>query len=378
MNNLLKLIDKGQSYWMDNLTREKIVNGELKRRVAKEGLRGVTTNPSIFNKAISTSKYYDNQIIKLFDQGKSVNEVYEELTIKDVQDACDILRPVFDQSGGTDGFVSLEVSPHLAYETERTKIEARRLFEKLNRINCFIKIPATAEGILAIEEMLYEGININVTLIFSVETYKDVAEAYIKALERRAAEGKSIKQIRSVASFFLSRIDVDVDMKLTKLFNSTERNKNKPDPKDLLGKTAIASAKLAYSEFANIFSGKRWDKLFERNASVQRPLWASTGNKNPEYSDVKYVESLIGYDTVNTIPDATISAFADHGKVIRDSILEDLDSAKNIKESLQKLDIDLDEVTAKLLSEGVEKFKGDYDQLLLNLSGKEIKFAKDE
>jgi transaldolase len=372
MNNLLNLINNGQSYWLDNLTREKIYNGELKRRVEKEGLRGVTTNPSIFNKAISTSSYYDNQITELIKQGKNINEVYEELTVKDVQDACDILKPIYDKSEGVDGFVSLEVSPHLAYNTNGTMIEARKLFKKLNRVNCFIKIPASKEGIPAIEEMLYEGININVTLIFSIEKYRAVVGAFINALERRANENKSVKRVRSVASFFISRIDTAIDNRLSKL-KSEDNNVKKINPKDLLGRVAIANAKLAYSEFNDIFCDGRWNELKSRGAFVQRPLWASTGNKNPLYSDVKYVEELIGSNTVNTLPDATISAFADHGIIVKDAILRNLTEAEQTISNLKKLDIDLNTITENLLFEGIEKFKEDYDKLLNNLSVKRNK-----
>ena len=367
MNNLINLINYGQSYWLDNLTREKIINGELKKRVTLEGLRGVTTNPSIFNKAISNSNEYDNQLMNLFSQKKQVQEVYEELAIKDVQDACDIMRPVFDGSNGIDGFVSLEVSPHLAYNTEDTMKEARRLYKRVNRINSFIKIPATAEGIPAIEEMLYEGININVTLIFSIQKYKEVAEAYIKALERRAAENKPVDKIRSVASFFLSRIDVSIDSLLTQLLGKEHAKGDLPDPGAMLGKAAVANAKIAYQAFNDIFNGGRWEKLKEKNAFVQRPLWASTGSKNPANSDVKYVEPLIGKFTVNTLPDETISAFADHGKITKDSILLDVDNANNELERLNGYGINMDSVTGQLLTEGVKKFQQDYDTLLNNL-----------
>ncbi len=377
MNNLLNIINYGQSYWLDNLTREKIIDGELKKRVLTEGLRGVTTNPSIFNRAISNSNYYDNQIINLFNQGKNVHDVYEELAMKDVQDACDILKTIYYKSGGVDGFVSLEVSPYLANDTIGTMVEARRLFEKLNRANCFIKIPATTEGIPAIEEMLYEGVNINVTLIFSIQSYKAVAEAYIRALERRTAEGKSVHWIRSVASFFISRIDVAVDYKLSNVSIPENGKIELPNPKDLLGKAAISNAKLAYQEFCKIFSGKRWNNLTNKDAFVQRPLWASTGNKNPDYSDVKYIETLVGYNTVNTLPDATISAFADHGIIIKDSILNDIDEAEIVKYNLNKLGIYLNEITQELLIEGIEKFKQDYDRLLNNLTEKKNKIFED-
>ncbi len=373
MNSLLDLINYGQSYWLDNLTREKIKSGELKRRVTKEGLRGITSNPSIFNKAISSSSDYDQQIAKLVQQKKSVPEIYEELTVKDVQDACDVLRPVFDSSNGVDGFVSIEVSPYLANDTEGTMIEARRLHEKVNRPNCFIKIPGTEAGVPAIEQMLYEGININVTLLFSIQSYEAVAKAYVNAIERRIAEGKPINNVASVASFFLSRIDVLADQLLAQLMIPEKDPNSVPRPEDLLGKTAIASAKLAYQSFKKIFGGERWNSLVEKGARVQRPLWASTSTKDPAYSDVKYVEPLIGRDTVNTLPDETITAFGDHGKIEADSIEKDIANAEKIFGDLEKVGIDLDFVTTQLTNEGVQKFNESYDKLMRDLNEKRKK-----
>ncbi len=370
MNNLLDLIKHGQSYWMDNLTRGKINNGELEERILTEGLRGVTTNPSIFNKAISGSSDYDGQMRKLFDGKRSSEEVYEELTVKDVQDASDIMRPVYDESKGVDGFVSLEVSPHLARDTQGTMVAARRLFQKLNRPNCFIKIPGTREGIPAIEEMLYEGININVTLLFEVKTYEAVAEAYLKALERRAAEGKSIAKIRSVASFFLSRIDVLVDHRLSHVSLPDRNTKRAADPELLYGEAAIANAKLAYQSFTRIFSGARWKQLADNGACVQRPLWASTGTKNPKYRDVKYVEPLIGQNTVNTLPEETIAAFADHGVAAADTILNDVAGARKVLADLKSAGIDIDDVGRQLLEEGIDKFNDAYDVLLADIDRK--------
>ncbi|MHB1687617.1 MAG: bifunctional transaldolase/phosoglucose isomerase [Ignavibacteriaceae bacterium] len=373
MNSLLNLINYGQSYWLDNLTRGKIKGGELKKRVSKEGLRGITSNPSIFNKAISSSSDYDQQITKLVNLKKTVPEMYEELTIKDVQDACDILRPVFDSSNGVDGFVSIEVSPYLANNTEGTMVEARRLNEKVNRPNCLIKIPGTEAGVPAIEQMIYEGININVTLLFSIQSYEAVAIAYINALERRAAEGKPIEKIASVASFFLSRIDVLADQLLAQLM-IPERDQNKlPRPEDLLGKTAIASAKLAYQSFKRIFSGDRWNALVEKGARVQRPLWASTSTKDPIYRDVKYVEPLIGRDTVNTLPDETITAFADHGVIVEDSIEKNVDEAEKVFSDLKKTGVDIDFVTKQLTNEGIQKFNEAYDKLMKDINEKRKK-----
>ena len=336
MSALLKLIDYGQSYWLDNLTRNMIKSGELKKRVIKEGLRGNTSNPAIFNKAISSGNDYDQQIKKLVNEKKTIGEIYDELTVKDVQDACDILRKVYDDSKGLDGYISLEVSPYLAHDTEGTMNDARRLYKAVGRPNCFIKIPGTKEGVPAIEQMLYEGININVTLLFSIASYEAVAYAYIKALERRIEEDKPIDNVASVASFFLSRIDVLTDQLLGHLIIPEKSTGNTPRPEHLLGKAAIASAKLAYQSYKRIFSGDRWQKLADKSARVQRPLWASTSTKDPLYNDVKYVEPLVGKDTVNTMPEVTISAFADHGKIEADAVEKGVDDAKKVFDDLKE------------------------------------------
>lgn len=370
MNNLLKLINCGQSYWMDNLTRAKITGGELERRVREDGLRGVTTNPTIFSKAISSSDDYDLQILNLFEQQKSVQEVYEQLAVQDVRNACEILRRVYDESDGVDGFVSIEVSPKLAHDTDDTMIEARRLFGEVGRPNSFVKIPATEEGLPAIEQMLFEGININVTLIFSLKTYKAVAEAYIRALERRLAHGLPIDRIRSVASFFLSRIDTLVDRMLSERFSRDGDMDRSLISSNVMGAAAIANARQAYQTFKRIFEGDRWNALAERGAKVQRPLWASTGTKNPKYSDVKYVEPLIGRDTVTTLPEETIAAFANHGTVIKDSIEMEMAETEKALTHLRMYGVDMIAVTRQLLGEGVEKFSNDYDTLIGNLSAK--------
>jgi transaldolase len=349
MSALLKLIDYGQSYWLDNLTRKMIKSGELKRRVTKEGLRGNTSNPAIFNKAISSGDDYDQQIKKLVNEKKTIGEIYDGLTVKDVQDACDILRQVYDESKGLDGYISLEVSPYLAHDTEGTMKDARRLFKAVDRPNCLIKIPGTKEGVQAIEQMLYEGININVTLLFSIASYEAVAYAYVKALERRLAEGKSIDSVASVASFFLSRIDVLTDQLLGHLIIPEKSNGDTPRPEHLLGKAAVASAKIAYQSFKRIFSSERWLKLADNGAKVQRPLWASTSTKDPLYNDIKYVEPLIGKDTVNTMPEVTISAFADHGKIEADAVEKGINEANKIFEYLKKIGIDIDFVTDQLV-----------------------------
>lgn len=370
MNSLLKLIDYGQSYWLDNLSRKMILNGELKKRVTEEGLRGMTSNPSIFNKAITKSEDYDEQIARLGEQDKSTKEIYEALVVKDVQDACDILRSVYDESDGLDGYVSLEVSPYLARHTKATMTEARRLFSAVNRPNLFIKIPGTEEGTPAIEQMLYEGININITLLFSIRSYEEVAKAYIRAMERRVKEGKPIKNIASVASFFLSRIDVLTDQLLMHRIAPGAGDSDTSLPRQLLGQAAIASAKLAYQSFKKIFSGEAWEKLVEKGARVQRPLWASTSTKNPEYSDVKYVEPLIGPDTVNTMPEETIGAFADHGVAQANTVEEHLDDAKKVFADLERVGIDIDKVTWQLVNEGIQKFIDPFAALMENLDQK--------
>lgn len=378
MNVLLELINYGQSYWLDNLTRKMIKTGELKKRVAKEGLRGNTSNPAIFNKAISSGDSYDQQIKKLVNEKKTIDEIYDALTVKDVQDACDILRPVYDESNGLDGYISLEVSPYLAHDTEGTMNDARRLYKAVDRPNCFIKIPGTKEGVPAIEQMLYEGINVNVTLLFSITSYEEVAYAHIKALERRMEEGKPVDNVASVASFFLSRIDVLTDQLLGQLIIPEKNTGDDPRPEHLLGKAAVASAKLAYQSFKRIFYGDRWQKLVEKGARVQRPLWASTSTKDPLYNDVKYVEPLIGWDTVNTMPEVTISAFADHGKIEADSVEKDVEEAKKVFDDLKKVGIDIDFITDQLVNEGIQKFIDPFDNLMITLAKKRKEILGDK
>jgi len=372
MKPLLALINHGQSYWLDNLTRAMLKNGELQKRVETQGLRGVTSNPAIFQKAISGSTDYDAQIAQLVQAQRSVLDIYEQLTVTDVQDACDILRPVYDTSDGGDGFVSLEVSPYLAHDTEGTMHEARRLFQAVNRPNAFIKIPGTPAGVPAIEQMLYEGININITLLFSIQSYEAVAQAYIRALERRVAEGKSVHNVASVASFFLSRIDVLVDQLLGHRIQPDGQPGAGPRPQQLVGKVAVANAKLAYQSFKTIFGEVRWQALANKGARVQRPLWASTSTKDPLYSDVCYVEPLIGPHTVNTMPDETIDAFADHGVVVANSVEDGVEEARQILHDLTTVGIDLDFVTQQLMHEGVQKFIDPFDSLMRTLANKRL------
>ena len=370
MNPLRELIKYGQSYWLDNLTRAMIKDGTLQKRVEEQGLRGITSNPAIFNKAISGQNNYDTQIAERVRAGDSVDALYEKIVVTDVQDACDILRPVYDASDGVDGFVSLEVSPYLAHDTDGTMHEARQLFQAVDRPNVFIKIPGTPEGVPAIETMLYEGVNINITLLFSIASYEAVAQAYLRAMERRVAEGKPIRNIASVASFFLSRIDVLVDQLLE------QKQAANPETPELLGKVAVANAKLAYQSFKSLFSGPRWQALEAHGARVQRPLWASTSTKNPQYRDVCYVEPLIGPHTVNTMPDETIAAFADHGVIAENSIEADLPQARQVLHGLAAVGIDLDQVTQQLLDEGVQKFIEPFDTLMQTLRDKRQAFSQ--
>jgi transaldolase len=372
MNTLTGLLDYGQSYWLDNLTRKKITSGEIKYRVIHQGLRGITSNPSIFNKAIAESTSYDELIKTLVKKGNGPGQIYEILTVKDVQDACDILKPVYQESDGIDGFVSLEVSPYLARDTKGTIEEAHRLFKKVARSNCYIKIPGTIEGLPAIEQMLYEGIPINITLLFSVERYGEIAKAYIRALERRIAEGLPVNKIMSVASFFLSRIDVLTDQLLRNHIIPEAGSKGNDVllPDSLLGKVGIASARLAYQRFRQLFGGPEWKQLQDMGAHVQRPLWASTGNKDPLFYDLRYVESLIGRDTVNTMPDETIEALADHGQLRENTIEDGLEEAYQLFGQLKTFDIDIEIVTQQLEDEGIRKFIEAYDQLLDNLEKK--------
>lgn len=374
MSSLLKLIDCGQSYWLDNLSRKKIESGTLKKRIQEQGLRGVTSNPSIFDKAISKSDDYDEQIEKLTQEGQSTEKIYENIVIKDIQDACDLFSSLYSQSDGLDGYVSLEVSPHLAHNRKATEDEARRLFKKVARPNCLIKIPGTDAGIAAVEQMLYEGVNVNITLLFSVKVYERVAIAYISALERRVKENKPINRIASVASFFLSRIDVLVDQLLQ--HRITGDDPASQAAKALLGTIAIANAKMAYQSFKKTFQGDRWQALEKKGAKFQRPLWASTSTKNPKYSDVMYVEPLIGKSTVNTMPDETIEAFENHGKAVCNAIENDLEKAKSTLKNLRETGIDLDFVTAQLVNEGIQKFIDPYDSLLKSIEEKSHKKMK--
>ncbi len=370
MNRLLELQRCGQSYWLDNLTRAMIANGDLARRIQEEGLRGITANPTTFGQALKSDEY-DEDIRTLAGQGRTTREIFDHLLVSDVQQACDLLRTVHQDSDEIDGYVSLEVSPHLAYDPQGTMEEARRYAAMVSRPNLFIKIPGTAPGVTAIEQMLYEGVAINITLLFSVGAYEAVIEAYLSALERRAAENRPLDSVRSVASFFLSRIDVLVDQLLSQRLTRADDQVLAR----LRGQAAIASAKVAYQTFRRTVTGERWLALAGRDAQVQRPLWASTGTKNPAYRDVYYVEPLIGRDTVNTMPEGTIQAFADHGDVRSDAIEVQVDRAARLLEDLGAVGIELDRVAWQLEHEGVQKFIDAYDEALRALDTKRQRYG---
>lgn len=359
-SSLLHLHSCGQSYWLDNLTRDMIYNGELKRRVVEEGLGGVTSNPSTFQKAITGSHAYDDQVRRLAAHNRTDREIFEAAMVEDVQQACDILLPVYQHMDRLDGYVSLEVSPHHAHDASRTMDEARRLHGLVNRPNLMIKVPGTSACVPAIETLLYEGLNINITLLFSIEHYQAVAEAYLHALERRIGEDKPVDGLASVASFFVSRVDTLVDQLLAHRIDPDRPDSNDM-PNQLIGRTAVANARVAYKYFKQMFAGERWGKLARHGARAQRVLWASTGRKNPAYSDVGYIEPLVGRDTINTMPEATIRAFADHGQVVADSVEVDVDDALEILRRLEHLGIDYRCATVQLENEGIQKFVEAYD-----------------
>jgi len=362
-NPLVELGRAGQSPWLDFIERGLIGSGELGRLVREDGIRGVTSNPTIFEKAISGGTAYDAQIGALAGRGASVMAAYKELVTEDIRRAADVLRPVFDASGGGDGQVSLEVDPDLAFDARRTVERAEELFRAVGRPNVLIKIPATVEGLPAIEESIARGIPVNVTLIFSVRRYEEVARAYLQGVERLVAAGKDPRTVASVASFFVSRVDTAVDRLLDAVVTRWPGSPKAETALSLKGKVAVANARLAYARFGEIFSGPEWEALAAKGARKQRPLWASTGTKNPAYSDVLYVEELIGPDTVNTLPVATIDAFRDHGKVA-DALTGREKEAREILDDLGLLDIGIEEVCEKLSADGVESFTGSYRKLL--------------
>ena len=366
-NPLASLHDHGQAVWLDFLSRRFIAEGGLRKLVEEDGLTGVTSNPTIFEKAIAGSADYDASLKDAEREGDpgdlGAMALYERLAIEDIRNAADVLRPAYEATQGRDGYVSLEVSPYLAMDTEATVAEARRLAKTVGRDNVMIKVPATRAGLPAIRELTGAGIKVNITLLFSQAVYEEVVEAYLAGLERFVAQGGEPSRIASVASFFVSRIDVAIDKIIDERLARTRETDEREALSALRGKVAIANAKLAYRRYKRLFAGPRWEKLAARGARVQRLLWASTGTKNPAYGDVLYVEELIAPDTVNTMPPATLDAFRDHGQV-RDSLEQHIDEADQIMAALSRLGISLDAVTEKLIEEGVRTFDDAFDKLL--------------
>lgn len=357
---LQEVSDLGQSIWLDYLRRDLVTSGGLKTYF-NMGLRGLTSNPAIFDKAIAESDEYDDEIGELSLQGKGAEEIYRKLAIEDIRLAAAALQPVYEETAGEDGYVSLEVSPHLARDTQGTVEAAQELFDAVDRSNVMIKVPATAEGVLAIQQLIAEGVNVNATLMFSLAQYDLVSEAYFKGLEKRAANAYDLHGISSVASFFVSRVDVKVDKILATLA--------KPDALALQGKIGIANAKMAYQRFKDKFQGQRWDDLAQRGARLQRVLYGSTSTKNPDYSDTLYPDNLIGPQTVNTLPPTTLEAFLDHGTAAL-TLEKELDQAKFRLDELERLGINLADVTNQLLEEGIQKFVQPYDSLIGNIGEK--------
>lgn len=371
-NPIKQLLDEGQSVWQDDISRQMIQSGLLSQRIEEVGIRGVTSNPTIFQKAISSGDAYDEEIIQLLGQDMDVAEVFQTLAVKDIQDACDLFRPVYDESDGEDGFVSLEVLASLARDTEGTLANARTLWKAVDRPNLMIKVPGTDEGASAIQTLLTEGINVNVTLLFSLDNYKRVAQAYIDALQKRHDDGLPIDRIASVASFFVSRVDTLVDKKLDELASSS--NGVRSTIESLKGKVAVANARLAYEIFEDLFTSNGFKHLADAGARVQRPLWASTGTKNPAYSDVLYVETLIGPHTVNTMPVPTIEAFLDHGTVKR-TVDTDYAGAHEVADKLASVGISILDVTHQLEDEGIASFGKSYEELLEGVEKKRSEMA---
>jgi transaldolase len=373
-NPLLEINNYGQSVWMDNLNRTLIESNELDTLIENYGLRGITSNPAIFEKAIAGNQVYDADIEAGIRSRKPVGEIYESLIFKDIRATCDRFKSIYEQSGGLDGYVSIEVSPHLARDTEGTIEEALRYYQAIERENVMIKIPGTPEGFPAIERVINEGINVNVTLLFSVNNYEEAAWAYIRGLEERVKKGQPIDKIASVASFFLSRIDTKIDDLIDERLKEvgTETLNESARLQQVKGKIAIANAKLAYQKFQEITHTDRWQALAEKGANVQRLLWASTSTKNPEYNDVMYVNELVGKYTVNTLPPDTLQACADHCNITANSIETNVEEAKQLIASLQESDIkiDLEAVMKELLEEGIDKFIQPFDSLQQTLQDK--------
>ncbi len=363
MNPLIQLGELGQSVWLDFIRRNFVTAGDLRKLVDNDGLKGVTSNPTIFQKAISGGTDYDDDIAASVREGLDTRGIYESLAVEDIRLATDVMWPVYEATGGRDGFVSLEVSPDLAHDTDRTIEEARRLWERVDKSNLMIKVPATTEGLPAIARLLGEGINVNVTLLFAVDMYEQVVDAFFRGMEAAAEAGRDLGRINSVASFFVSRIDTAVDEKVDERLAAGPSADERRKLENVKGSVAIANAKMASERYGKLFASERWQALAARGATTQRLLWASTSTKNPEYRDVLYVEELAGPDTVNTLPPETIDAFRDHGRVRR-AIDEDLDGARQVLSDLADLGIGLDDITDALTTQGVRKFADSFHELL--------------
>lgn len=371
MTNTIKQLhtEHDQSVWQDDISRDMLQQGVLKQRIDEIGIRGVTSNPTIFQKAIASGHAYDDDIKRMLGEDKTPIEIFDAVAVKDIQDACDLFRAMYDESNGGDGYVSIEVLPSLARDTSGTLDNARALWRAVDRPNLMVKVPGTEEGAPAIEQLLSEGININVTLLFSLENYERVARAYVSALSKRDAAGESVDRIASVASFFVSRVDTAADKAIDEKIAEGASGLE-----DLKGKVAVANAQMAYKLFEEIFGSDEFKALEKKGAGVQRPLWASTGTKNPEYSDVLYVETLIGPHTVNTMPVKTIEAFLDHGTVAR-TVDKSYGEAERVLARLEEAGISLDAITAQLEKEGIDAFVASYDDLLAGVEEKKSALA---
>ena len=374
-NAIKALLSEGQSVWQDDISRQMLQSGELRRAITEIGLRGLTSNPTIFEKAIAGGSAYDEDVARLLREGRNAPEIFEAVEVQDIRDACDLFMPIYQESGGRDGFCSIEVSPGAARDADGTRVEARRLWSAVDRPNLMVKIPGTAEGAAVIEEMLEAGININITLLFAIESYERVALAYVSALEKRLAANEPVDRVASVASFFVSRVDTLVEKLLDQKAEAADEEETRERLRALKGKAAVANAKLAYARFQEIFEGPRFAPLRQAGAAVQRPLWASTSVKNPEYRDVLYVEELIGPDTVNTMPRPTITAFLDHG-VVRRTVDQNLDQARRVMSDLAEAGIDMTAVTAQLEDEGIASFTKSYDALIAGVESKRSQLAE--
>jgi transaldolase len=371
-NTIKALLKEGQSVWQDDISRQMIESGALRKRIDEVGIHGVTSNPTIFQKAIAGGSAYDEDIKALLGDGKSAAEIFQTVAVKDIQDACDLFRPIYDETDGEDGFVSIEVLPSLARDTEGTLDNARALWNAVDRPNLMVKVPGTVEGVPAVETLLTEGININITLLFSLANYENVARAYIKALRARHEAGQPVDRLASVASFFVSRVDTLADKQLDEKLASGDGDAGLI--KSLKGKVAVANAQLAYERFEELFGSEEFSPLADAGAKVQRPLWASTGTKNKAYSDVLYVETLIGPHTVNTMPIATMEAFLDHGTVQR-TVDSDYAAAHKVIDDLASVGISIDDITSQLEDEGIASFMTSYDDLLEGVESKRSALA---